>query len=239
MMQKTADLSLSQPPTPPVYTIKALDNLMIKINAFDGTTKEFLNREFGVAEQANGTLNFNPESVFYVSYIVDSEGMLDLPIIGKVQASGLSTWELREALNEKLKPHIKYASTQVKLANMRVTVLGEVKNPGLQYMYNDKNTLLEMISQAGDFTDFADRSRIQVIRHEKNGTLNTYLDLTSPLTLHSPYYFLMPGDIIYVEPIKPKAFDVSANSLGVFFSAVTAATLIVNLVIELSKDNNP
>ncbi|MEM8891591.1 MAG: polysaccharide biosynthesis/export family protein [Bacteroidota bacterium] len=235
-MQQQANLETSPPPTPPVYKIKALDNLMIKINAFDGSTQEFLNREFGVSEQANGQLNFNPESVYYVSYTVDAEGYLDLPIIGKFKANGLSTWELRDSLNVALKGHMELASTQVKLANLRVTVLGEVNNPGLQYMYNDKNNLLEMIGQAGDMTNFADRTRIQIIRQTETGTSSAYIDLSSPMALHSPYYYLMPGDVVYVEPIKPKAFDVSSTSLGVVFSAVTAATLIINLVLELRSN---
>lgn len=236
MLQKKANLSDVPAPAPPIYFIKALDNLNIKINAFDGSTVEFLNREFGTAEQANGTLNFNPESVYYTSYIVDSEGNINLPIIGKVKAAGLSTWELRDALNEKLKPHLKFASTQVKLANLRVTVMGEVKAPGLQYMYNDKNTVLEMIGQAGDFTEFADRSRVRIVRQTETGTYSHYLDMTNPKSLNSSYFFMIPGDVVYVEPIKPKAFDVSSTSLGVFFSAVTAATLIINLVLELRNN---
>lgn len=236
MMQQQPDLTTTPTPVPPVYTIKPLDNLMIKINAFDGKTEDFLNREFGVSDQANGNITLNPESVYYISYIVDQDGNLDLPIIGKVKAEGLSTWELKSALNEKLKPHLKFASTQVKLANLRVTLLGELKTPGLQYMFNDKNTLLEMISQAGGFTDFADRTKIQVLRQTPTGTTQGYVDLSSTLAMHSPYYYLLPGDVIYVEPSKPKAFDVSSTSLGVFFSAVTAATLIINLVLELGKN---
>jgi len=236
MMQDQPDLTNTPTPVPPAYTIKALDNLMIKINAFDGKTEEFLNREFGVVQQNNGgSLNFNPESVYYLSYIVDQDGNLELPSIGTIKAEGLNTWELRDVLNSKLKPHLNLVSTQVKLANLRITVFGEVKSPGLQYMYNDKNTVLEMLSQAGGFTDFADRSKIQILRQTTNGTTSSYIDLNSIDALHSPYYYMMPGDVVYVEPIKPKAFEVSSTSLGVFFSAVTAATLIINLVLDLSK----
>ena len=219
-----------------VYKIRPFDQLMIRINAFDGKTEDFINREFSSDNNTSGRMNFDPPALFFNSYAVTDSGNIVLPIVGKMKVEGLSALELKTMLDEALNPYLKFASASVKIANMRVTVLGEVRNPGMHYLVNEKNTILDALAMAGDLGDFANRSRVKIVRQTPTGHRTDYLDLTTPDFLVSEFYYVHPHDVIYVEPMKAKAFDVSARTLGVVFSAISSAALIANLVLNLKRN---
>ena len=124
------------------YEIQPYDQLMIRINAFDGSTEDFLNREFAV-DNGGGNLDYSPESVYFSSYTINDSGTIALPMLGTKKVSGLTVNQLKRELDEAYKPYLRFASAMVKLANQRVTILGEVNNPGVYYLYNEKTTLLE------------------------------------------------------------------------------------------------
>jgi polysaccharide export outer membrane protein len=127
------------------------------------------------------------------------------------------------------------ASTSVKLANLRVTILGEVENPGVHYFFSNQTTILEAISLAGDFTDFGNRQKVKLIRRKDNATKTIVLDLNKPDFLDTEYYFIHPNDLIYIEPIKAKAFDVGAQSVGIVLSVISTAALLANIFFDLKN----
>ncbi|MCB0614820.1 MAG: polysaccharide biosynthesis/export family protein [Phaeodactylibacter sp.] len=213
------------------YRIQPYDQLLIRINAFDGSTEEFLNREFGVAQGTPNTRNL-PEDVYFRSISVSDSGTVTLPLLEEISVEGMTTLELKAKLDESYKPYLRFVSTNVKMANMRVTVLGEVSNPGVHYLYQERNTILDAIGLAGDFTEFSNRKRIRMIRLTEEGSKTVFLNLSRPEFATTEFFYVQPHDLIYVEPLKAKSFDVSSESVGLIFSAISVGALLVNLIIK-------
>jgi len=214
------------------YTIYPYDQLMIRVNAFEGSTEQFLNREFDNSNNGSGQQQtYDPASLYFSTYTVDEKGYVNLPVVEKIQVKGLTVAEIKEKLDEAYKPYLKFASTSVKLANSRITVMGEVNRPGVHYLYNDQNTILDAISMAGDFTDFGNRKKVKIIRKTEEGLETIYLNMNRSEFLYSPYYYIHPYDVIYVEPTKRKSRDTGANSTGVILSGISVGVLILNLFL--------
>ena len=211
------------------YKIQSFDQLMIKVNAFDGNTEEFLNREFSSASTFSREISYDPASLYFNSYTVDEDGRITLPLIGTVRVEGKTISDIKKEIDEAYKPHLKLVSTTVKLANMRITVFGEVNNPGVQYLYNERTTLMDAISIAGDITDFGNREKVKLIRLTERGTETVYLDLHKSGFISTEFYYVKPYDVIYIEPTKSKARDRSSRIAGVVISAVSVGALILTL----------
>ena len=212
------------------YRIRPFDQLMIRINAFEGSTEEFLNREFS---GNSGTIQqYDPSSLYFNSYNVNDSGYIYLPIIDTLKAAGLTVNELKITLDEAYKPYLKFASTNIKLANIRVTVLGEVRNPGVNYLYKEPTTIYDAISMAGGISDFGNRERIKLIRQTSEGAKTVYLDLKSTDLLSTEYFYMQPNDLIYIEPLKAKATEVSSQAIGIVFSAISILALLANILIR-------
>lgn len=140
-------------------------------------------------------------------YRVDESGNIYLPYIKEVKASGLSTTQLRNEITEKLAEYFPDASVQVRFMNFRVTLLGEVFKPNTYIIPNERLTILEAIGMAGDFTPYADRADVLIIR-ERNNNQREFVRINTqePDLFMSPYFYLSPNDIVYVEPIKAKQY---------------------------------
>jgi polysaccharide biosynthesis/export protein len=223
--------------TPPAdFIIQPSDLLIININAFEGNTSEYLQQEFTSRSLNNATREYGPNALYYNSYEVDPEGYIQLPLLEQVKVAGLNTSELKTRLDSAYAPYLKFASTNVKLANLRVTILGEVENPGVHYFFNNQTTILEAISLAGDFTDFGNRKKVKLIRRYGNETKAIIMDLNKPDFIGTEYYFIHPNDLIYIEPIKAKGFDVSAQSVGIVLSVISTAALLANIFISINNN---
>ncbi|NND08915.1 MAG: hypothetical protein HKN87_21295 [Saprospiraceae bacterium] len=223
--------------SPTEYVIHPKDLLIIHINTFEGNTSEFLQRAFSSNDlNNNGGRQFGPEALYYNSYQVDGQGFIYLPLIERINVSGKTPVGVKTALDSAYAKHFRFVSANVKLANMRVTVLGEVENPGLVYFYNDETTLLEAISMAGDFSDFGNRKKVKLIRRTESGSTTAMLDLYNSDFIGTEYFYVKPNDIIYVEPIKAKAFDVGAESVGIVLSVVSTLALLANIFIDLKRE---
>ena len=215
-----------------VYKIHPYDQLMIKVNAFEGSTEQFLNREFESSSTNGQQANYDPASLYFNTFTVDEQGYIDLPVVEKIKVKGLTVAEIKEKLDEAYKPYLKFASSTVKMANNRITVMGEVNNPGMHYLYNDQNTILDAISLAGDFTDFGNRKKVKLIRQSDEGLETIYLNMSRSEFMYSPYYYIQPYDVIYVEPTRKKSRDVGANSTSLVLSGVSVGVLILNLILR-------
>ena len=213
------------------YKIKPYDLLLIKVNAFDGSTEEFLNREFKTENTYTRDIDYNPAALYFNSYSVDEAGYVHLPLLGDIEVAGLTTPQIKVKLDEAYLPYLKFASTSVKLSNSRVTVFGEVNKPGVFYLYNEKNTILDVISLAGDFTEFGNREKVKLIRLTKEGSETIYLNLHRSDFIYTDYYYVKPSDVIYIEPTKGKSRDVSARFTAVVLSSISVAVLVANLFI--------
>ena len=175
-----------------------------------------------VGERAIGTLG---------GYRVDEEGNIYLPFLGSVKATGKTMFALRNEITENLKSFIPDATVQVRFLNFRVTLLGELNRPNTYTIPNQRLTILEAIGMAGDFTSYARRNSILLIRERNNKREQVRIDIQDKEIFTSPYFYLSPNDIIYVEPLKAKQYatrgDFAERYSGIWVPVVSLITFIV------------
>lgn len=202
-------------------TITALDTEAVRaFNLAAVTYSTSSNSAIGVAQQQN--------------YLVDSNGEIDFPVIGKLQIGGLSREEFIAMLKDKLDPdYIKNPNINVRLANYKVSILGDVRSPGSYTIPNERITILEAIALAGDLNISAERRDITVQREEFGKKVTYNVDLLSKNVFTSPVYYLQQNDIIYVKPNYARIQSASANSNTTLFISVTGLIItIVSLLIR-------
>ena len=211
------------------YKLRPRDILSIRLNSLESNTATYFNEEQS-ANSGGGMVN---NVLLYLSgYIINEKGYIKLPLVGDILVAGMTLEEVKEDIDLKLKDYLKFASVSVKLANFRVTVLGEVKNPGQYYVYEEKVTLLQALSMAGGFTQFSDNKKVKLVREGNDKNETYYLDLSKETILQSDQFFLLPNDLIYVEPVKAKAFNINVGTAGLIVSVVSVAALIANIILS-------
>ncbi len=166
------------------------------------------------------------------TYLIDSEGNIEFPVLGTVELAGLTRTEASNLLKQKLTVYIKNPIVNIRLANFTVTVLGEVKNPGTYTVQDEKISLSEALGLAGDLTIYGKRDNVLLIREVNGEKRYSKLDLTSVNVLNSANYYLTQNDVLYVEPNNAKVRSSSYNqNNGVIISAIgTLATIIAILI---------
>jgi len=153
-----------------------------------------------IPNQNSQTNNLTPA----IGYMIDDEGAISLPLIGKLNVAGLSTKEASELIAQKLEKYLINPTVNVRMLNYSVSVLGEVARPSVYNIPNERATLPEVLSLAGDLTIYAKRDNILVIREKDGKRQFARVDLTNRNVFNSPYYYLQPDDVVYVEPGKGK-----------------------------------
>lgn len=166
------------------------------------------------------------------AYLVDVNGYVDLPVLGRMMVEGMTTREVKAAITRKLqeKNLIKEPVVQVRIQNFKVLMLGEVKNPGAIEVKGERITLLDAISQAGDLTMQGRRDRVAVIREEDGKRTAHYLDLKSKAIFDSPYFYLKQNDVVYVEPNDAKSVQYRSGQMGNVTPWISLVSSILSLV---------
>lgn len=168
-------------------------------------------------------------------YRVDEDGNIYLPFLGQIKAAGKSLSELREEITDGLSKYIPDASVQVRFLNFRVTVLGEVMRPNTYVISNERLTVLEAIGMAGDFTPYARRNNVLVIRQREDQREFARLDTQDRTLFESSYFYLSPNDIVYVEPLEAKRYATQGDFIqryaGVMLPLVSLLTFVLSAAI--------
>ncbi|GAA4406001.1 polysaccharide biosynthesis/export family protein [Nibrella viscosa] len=176
----------------------------------------------------------NSELKEITGYQLDEEGNIEFPLIGKVNFLNLTTRQAAEALKEKLKKHINNPFVTVRVLNFQVTVLGEVSKPAVLSIHKERITVPEVISMAGDLTIYGKRDNVLVVREISGKREFGVLNLNDRSLFQSPYYFLKPNDIIYVEPLRSK--KLLAGKLFPWVPTILSGmSLITFLVVNLLR----
>ena len=176
-----------------------------------------------------GTIR-NAEARKLDGYLVDSSGNVDIPILGIVKASGMTCSSLSESIKKDIKEYVLNPNVRIKILNFRVSILGQVANPGTIEVINQNISFTELISRAGDLKKNADPTKVMLLRNVDNQVQTKYLDLTSNEFLNSEYYYLKQNDVVYVRPdYASLAFD-----FGILRNTA-AYSLLISLVILLTR----
>ncbi|MDB5276050.1 MAG: Polysaccharide biosynthesis/export protein [Ferruginibacter sp.] len=168
-----------------------------------------------------------------IGYLVEADGKIQMPYIGKVQAEGITRLQLEDTLTQMFKDYTKNPVVNVRFLNYNFSVMGEVNKKGTFNMVNERTTILDAISMAGDLTDFGKRDNVLVVR-EVNGVRSyARVNLLSKDLFKSPYYYLKTNDVLYVEPVKSKFIARKGVPQYLAIAAVGLSLLIT--VINLRK----
>ena len=163
-----------------------------------------------------------------LSYQVDQEGNIQMPGLGSVKVAGKTRNQLAEEIKFLLADKIKNPVVIVRILNFKVSVQGEVKNPGTFPINSERVTLLEALSMAGDLTIYGKRDNILIIREENGIKTFQKVDITKADFINSPYYYLSQNDVIYVEPNKTK---VNSSVIGPNITVgISALSLIITII---------
>lgn len=211
--------------------IQKNDQLWITVGGSNPLDLMALNSANGLGSGVNATLA--PSTGAAIGFLVEADGKIKIPYIGKVQAEGLTRLQLENTLTELFKDYTKNPVVNVRFLNYSFSVLGEVKNSGRFNMVTERATILEAITMAGDLTDLGKRENVLVVR-EVNGERNfARVNLLSKDLFKSPYYYLKTNDIVYVEPVKAKFI----NRTGVpqYLSIVAVGLSLLITIINLRK----
>ncbi|MDE6564154.1 MAG: polysaccharide biosynthesis/export family protein [Muribaculaceae bacterium] len=174
----------------------------------------------------------------FQTYIVDSKGDIDFPVLGTIHVSGMTTEQLSDYLTKEISKDVKDPVVDVRILNFMVSVGGEVRSPSRIPLTKQRMTVLEALVQAGDLTEYGERSNVLVIREENGKRTYTHLDLNKAETLNSPYFYLKQNDYIYVSPNNIKQSNSRYNTnnsfkLSVISTIVSATSVVASLVIAL------
>lgn len=172
------------------------------------------------------------------TYLVDEDGRIDFPLLGKVEVAGLRRTEVKAKLEGLLSEQLKSPLVNVNVINQLVTVLGEVKNPGRYSIINGRLTIPELLAAAGDMTPYGKRNNVLLTR-EKDGKLEfVRLNLNEDEIFKSPYFFLMPNDVLYISPNSVRAIQSQNVSLWLsMVSTIASAATVIVTVINASNQN--
>ncbi len=219
-------------PEPGEYRVRSNDNLYIRVIGEDELMTAFLNITGQGSGINMGYGGYGQNYLDFITYIVDEGGTISMPQIGRVEVEGKTIKEIEEMLNPMVHKHVANASVIVRVVNRTVSVLGEVKTPGAFNMMKYRQSIFESIGMAGDLTDYGNRHNVKLVRETEEGKLIAQLDLSDPNLVTSPYYYVMPGDVIYVEPRSklygtktlpytgplPSIISVIASAVALFFA---------------------
>ena len=208
----------------PTYRIQQRDVLYINILSMNKEITDVINTSPGYS----GNLYSNEAGFYIHGYNVNDSGYIEIPVIGKINVLGKTLEEAKTAIVKQTAKIIKGATVIVKLISFKYSVIGEVLKPGTYQNFNNQLTVLEAVSQAGDITTFGDRRKVMVIRSGVEGTKTFRLDLTSKSILTKEGFFLLPNDIVYVEPVRSRNFRNNTPTISLVFSAVTTFVLVLN-----------
>jgi polysaccharide export outer membrane protein len=217
-------------------TIQKNDVLSITVHTFDPE----LSAPFNMVNSqmaANAGMNGNVSPL--ITYIVDENGEIDYPVLGKLSLLGLTMSEAESVIIEKLKAYLQDPVVNMRLISFRISVLGEVTRPGTFLVNNDRITVLEALGMAGDLTPYANRTNVLIVR-EKDGIRQFgELDLQSAEIFKSEFFYLKQGDIVYIEPTENKEAAVR-DQLGEYIpwisAGISAITATVNLIILANRE---
>lgn len=227
----SSDNSIGLDSYSPVYHVD--DELVIIVNALDVEAAKPFNK--ATVSVSLDMLDARGRERIQ-TYRVDSEGNINFPVLGKISIAGLNREQATTMLQEKLEDYIKNPIVDIETVNYRITVLGEVNRPGTYNATNEKITLLEALSLAGDLTIYGERENVLVIQDYDGKKTYTRVNLKSNELFDSPVYYLSQNDVVYVEPNKTRAKNsaigaqtgVILSSLGLLVSMTALVVTIIN-----------
>lgn len=231
--EESSDTSSLYTPSNTEYKLQYNDLLGVRVLSLDETANLLFNGANSSEANVQAVGIGNGDLYYTNGYTVDKNGEIDLPVIGRFKVVGMTIVELKDSLEVEYDKYFSKFSLSVKLGGIRFSALGEFNSPGKYVILQNRLTIFEAIARAGDLTTTASRANVKLIRQYPNGTQVHEINLLDKLTLNSPFYYVHPNDVIYVEPLDAKTWGIGikgAETFSLILSTVTTALLVLSFI---------
>lgn len=208
--------------TPATYRIMPFDNLFIRVMTPDPQWSAIFN--MGSSGQGGAVTE---ESASLLGYPVDNDGNIEIPYVGRMKVGGSTLQEIKAALDSTFKTYLSDAAITIRLVNNFVSIIGEVNSPGRYPLTKDRVNIFEALATAGDLNAYSDRRKIQLIRPSSYGPIIREFSLTDRSILTSEYFYILPNDIIYAQPIKGRNFQMNSSVYSTIMGSLTSILSLV------------
>ena len=215
----------------PEYHLQKQDILYVDVSTKTGEMNALLE---GTGNNSQ-SINMTAGAAYLKGFTIDDSGKIDVPAIGQVEVLGKTLEEVNAAVQKKAQTLLKDVTISVKLLSYKFSVLGEVKNPGNFQIFDTQVTLLDALGMAGDMTDFGDRTNILVLRAKDEGVQTYRINLKKKDLITSEAYYILPNDVVIVEPRKVKLISLNAPTLSLFLSTIFSTVSMTLLILNASK----
>lgn len=220
--------------TPTDYRVLPFDNLYIRVITPDPQWSEIFNP---MPTGSGGSVT--EEGAALLGYPVDSNGKIEIPFVGSVEVAGKTIAEIKIRLDSIFKNYLNDAAISVRLVNNYISVLGEVRAPGRYPLSKDRINIFEAISMAGDLSEFSNRQYIKLIRQTKYGPIVKEFSVLDKNILTSEYFYVMPNDIIYAQPIRGRLFETNSTFVQILLGSIGTILTSITTILLIMNYNNP
>ncbi|HNQ12166.1 MAG TPA: polysaccharide biosynthesis/export family protein [Bacteroidia bacterium] len=207
------------------FEIKLMPHDILQFNVFVENPEAFPS-----LKESYDRLGVDNRSAYEKGFVMDHNGFVDFPLIGRVNLSGLTIIQAKDTLAKRFKYFMDTPIITLKKISFKITVLGEVVKPGLYYVPNEQLTFTEALAMAGDLTNYGRRNEIQVYRKTSEGYVVHSIDLTKRDFFNTELYYVHPEDIIYVKALKRKALANVGPAVLVVTSVLSTTILAITLI---------
>lgn len=213
--------------------LQADDLLSIIVNSASPELTKPFNLFMGTVQDRTDVINGQQR---LQSYLIDKDGFIDFPKVGKLKLGGLTRTEAEEVIKQKLIQEITDVSISLRILNFKVSVQGEVARPGVHTIMSERITLLEALSMSGDLTVYGRRDNILIIRENDGKKTYNYVDITKADFVNSDFYYLAQNDLVYVEPNKVRVNSSAVGpNVSVVISAISVLASVVSVIVVISR----
>jgi polysaccharide export outer membrane protein len=213
------------------YRIQPEDIISVRFESLTNADFDFLN--MNTANQGRGGNNVNVAggNALLIGELVDQNGEIPFPFIGKVKVSGLTIFQIQDKIQEIAKQYLESPVVKVRLLNFRFTILGEVNKEGTIVLNNNRVDLLEAMGWAGGMTDLADKANVKLIRQRNGETTVQYINLLQEDFINSPYFYIHQNDVIMVPPLKQRPYrKYFGENLSLIISSLSLLLITISLI---------
>lgn len=213
----------------PEYLIKSDDNLFVDIQSMNLEVNQLFSPSKSATYSGGTQSDFGQVSSQYLNgFRVNTRGVILLPVIGEVSVAGLTEEAAKNTVQKRVDEYFKDATVKVKILTYKITVLGEVRNPGVYYNYDKSITILDALGLANGTTEYASIKRVLVLRTTATGNKSYRLDLTGGGMTASEAFYLLPNDVLYIEPDKYKNSSINTTLFSMTLAAISTTVLILS-----------
>ncbi len=207
--------------------INAFDQIYIQVSSFDDGNINFMNNDPNRYGGGRSEVD-----LAMVSYTVNKEGAVKLPIIGQSKVVGLTTDQASEKIRKELEDYLNTPSVKITFVNKSITVLGSVNQPGRYFYAGEYLSVFQALGLAGDIAEFGNRKEVVIVRDINNKVIHKRINLTDIQLLANADLYVQPGDVLYIEPLRRRQWGFQSFPWSIVLSSITTFILVANYVKE-------